>query len=119
METLYAFPYVHKHKLIKEGKLVNPCCVCENVDPFSDCYHCPNNKCTNFCFCFKCAKCTDNNEMLKLHNHILKPINRQFWTCNLCRRDTYQNGISMCCPQCDFDCCVYCFWGLNKPQIIT
>ena len=36
METLYPFPFVHKHELSKNGKLKYPCCVCTKMDPEED-----------------------------------------------------------------------------------
>ena len=120
METLYPFPFVHKHELSKLGKLTNPCCVCTKVEPEEDCYVCPTNeeKCKNFCFCMECAKYASEEQMLKLHRHLLKPTKRNTWRCDICKKCTYSSGISMCCSECDFDVCVYCFWALDKPRII-
>ena len=51
--------------------------------------------------------------MLKLHPHILKPTKRTDWDCKICKKCIYSSGISMYCQQCNFDVCVFCFWGLN------
>ena len=120
MESLYSFPFVHKHKLIKTGKLNNPCCVCSKVEPDEICYICSTSEeeCKNFCFCLECAKYASEEEMLKLHNHLLKPTKRHSWCCDICKKCTYSSGLSMCCEQCNFDVCVYCFWKLDKPRII-
>ena len=73
METYYSFPFVHKHKLSKNGKLNYPCCVCSKIDPEESCYVCITTEeaCKNFCFCRECANYTKEEEMLKLHPHIL------------------------------------------------
>ena len=120
METLYPFPFVHKHLLSKKGKLNYPCCVCSKIDPDEECFVCSTKEeeCKKFCFCMECSKYASEEEMLKKHNHLLKPTKRYGWKCDLCKKCTYSSGLSMCCPQCDFDVCVYCFWGLDKPRII-
>ena len=120
METLYSFPFVHKHQLSKNGKLKYECCVCKKIEPDEDCYICPSNdeECKKFCFCMECAHYASEEEMKKIHIHPMKPTKRYSWRCDLCKKCTYTSGISMCCRQCDFDVCVYCFWGLDKPRII-
>ena len=120
MEKFYPFPFVHKHQLSKNGKLEFPCCVCSKIDPEEDCYVCSTKEegCKQFCFCMECSKYATEEAMLKLHNHLLKPTKRNGWKCDVCKKCTYSSGISMCCSQCDYDVCVYCFWGLDKPRII-
>ncbi len=120
MEALRPFPFVHKHPLIKNGKLNFPCCVCSKVEPDEICYICSTSEegCKNFCFCLECSKYAEEEEMLKLHNHLLKPTKRYGWECDICKKCTYSSGLSMCCETCNFDCCVYCFWKLDKPRII-
>ena len=121
MESLYSFPFVHKHQLTKNGKLKYQCCVCTKSDSDEDCYVCSTNEegCKNFCFCFQCAKYATEEAMLKLHsNHLLKPTKRYGWSCDICKKCTYSSGISMCCEACNFDVCVSCFWSLDKPRIL-
>ena len=78
METLYDFRFVHIHKLSKNHKLKDKCCVCQNVDVNKNAYHCIEKGCENFYFCFECAKHADKEEILKLHpQHLLKPKKRK------------------------------------------
>ena len=120
METLYPFEFVHRHLLSKNGKLKYPCCVCGKVDPDEDCFYCKSSEegCNKFCFCFECSKFTTEEEMRKIHEHPMKPTLRYHWTCDKCIRRAFNQGISMCCQMCNFDCCVYCFWKLENPRII-
>lgn len=106
------FPYVHHHYLDPNGKLEGKCCVCEYSNPKEDSYICEE---CNFYFCKNCAQRTDEEELKKFHSqHILEPILRYSWSCDICQECVYSSGLSMCCPDCNFDVCYKCFWGLNK-----
>jgi pentatricopeptide repeat protein len=63
-----------------------------------------------FNFCGSCYnRLTTQIPNQARHNHPLSMSKRTFWKCDICK-NSFNNIISMFCKQCDFDCCIDCFY---------
>ena len=63
-----------------------------------------------FNFCGSCNnRLTTQTPNTACHPHPLTMKKRGMWKCDKCSK-SYNNKLSMFCIQCDFDCCIDCFY---------
>lgn len=63
--------------------------------------------------CYSCVEIINFREENKnIHIHNLNPISKlSGWTCDVCENSFTCEKYSWCCTECDYDCCVNCYYS--------
>ena len=103
----------HPHTLISSTINGKQCNICYRNLMNENCYNCQN---CDIVLCNNCYERCKNSEQINFcpNNHgliLTKSIN---FRCDVCNQE-FSGSVSMCCRNCNYDCCFNCFFnGLNK-----